>query len=764
MATSSNRQLEPALESVLARLRRRIRAYVWAEGLSIAVVLLGVCFWTSLGFDWVFEPPAALRAGVLALAAGGLAYVLFRYIYRRAFVHLADRSLAVLLERRFSNFHDSLLTSVELAELPDHARQFNSAMLQHTHAEAVAGVARLPLGKVFNSWPLARRILMALLCTVSVVLFGIWAGDAFGVWTRRVLLLENELWPRETRLLVEGFEDGQVKLARGSDLKLVVKADAGRGWRLPAEGVQVRYTTSDGMRGRENMTREGVASTGDDFQTYTHLFKGVLTEIEFYVLGGDDRQGPLKIEVVDSPTASQMLLRCEFPPYMHRSPRDIPVTGLMQLPRGAKITIEAQSNKDLVQVQIDRLVNEKTPVTEKVAIHSADARRFAYTLDRLDSDTTLLFTLLDTDGIRNREPVRLSLSALADEPPQVAVHLKGIGSAITPAANLPSVGEITDDYGVARAWFDYHVDDEPAKQVDFKTAAKDRHKLTVSEVLDAAPLGLKPKQKLHFSVQAADSYALAAAPNVGASQRYVLDVVTPEQLRALLEARELILRRRFETIFQELNETRDALSALSVSGKKPSAPAVVKDKLPKRAPDDKDSTETEQGDGESANAAQPPKSPEEQLATLQVHVERVLQNSQRSAHEVLGVATAFDEIREELINNRVDTAELKSRLKQGIADPLRLISEQMFPEFDLRVKRLKSRLASRNTAGESQSLAVAQADAILVEMKQVLDRMIELETFNQIVDLLRGIITSQEQITDATKTKQKEKLRDLIDE
>ena len=50
-----------------------------------------------------------------------------------------------------------------------------------------------------------------------------------------------------------------------------------------------------------------------------------------------------------------------------------------------------------------------------------------------------------------------------------------------------------------------------------------------------------------------------AGPNVGISERWLLDVVSPEQLRAMLEARELVLRQRFEAIIQDVTETRDLL-------------------------------------------------------------------------------------------------------------------------------------------------------------------------------------------------------------
>src|SRR5215213_10215508 len=112
-------QLAPALKSLLAEVRRRIRAYVWAEGIAVLLIVLGLTFWTTLGFDWVFEPPAALRIGILVATAALVVWVLFFWILRRAWVRLADRSMAIVLERRFHHqLQDSLLASVELADQP----------------------------------------------------------------------------------------------------------------------------------------------------------------------------------------------------------------------------------------------------------------------------------------------------------------------------------------------------------------------------------------------------------------------------------------------------------------------------------------------------------------------------------------------------------------------------------------------------------------------------------------------------------------------
>jgi len=780
MSDPQSRQLEPAIESLLSQLRGRIRAYVWAEGIAVALVVLGFAFWGSLCFDWVFEPPVWLRVVVLSLVGLLLLSVVYRLILRRAFVRLGDRSLALVLERRFRHFGDSLLTSVEMAEIPSHAAEFNPEMLATTRAEALVATRDVELGRVFNARPLIRNLALALFFAVSVAAFSFMARESFGIWSRRTLLLSDELWPRKTHLHVEGFDKNRrAKIARGADFELSVKADASPGRVVPAN-VQVRHTTEQGASGRENMSREGQAIPGrDEFQQYRFTFKREMAARVLYVVGGDDREGPYYLDVVDSPTINQMTLRCEYPEYMHRTPRDIPVSGVVQLPRGTKATIEAQSNKDLVQVQIDDISDEKSPETHKIKVAQDDKRplrTFSFPLPPLDSDKTLIFTLFDSDGIRSRDPVRLSLAAAADEAPQVDVELKGIGTAITSGARLPVEGEVSDDYGLAKLWFDYRIDEGEAKQQPLATRIDGQDKLEVSEALEVGPLKLVPKQKLHLNVKAVDSYALEDTPNSGAGPQYVLDVVTPDQLRAILAARELALRRRLETIMQEMTDTRDSLARISFEPI-PASPKQPEGKIPAvkppatspstsfLAPTAKPISGAEPGDEPGDKTSkQSDVSPEQRLAQRLVLAERTVQNSERSANETLNLAVAFDEIQAELINNRVDTEELRSRLKDGIADPLRSIATELFPVLEARLKAMQAGINDPAAAEKAQAAALAQSDAILVRMKQVLDKMLELETFNEVLDRLRTIIALQEKMNLETKEKQKQKLRNLLED
>src|SRR5262249_19695559 len=91
-----------------------------------------------------------------------------------------------------------------------------------------------------------------------------------------------------------------------------------------------------------------------------------------------------------------------------------------------------------------------------------DRRHFSVDLPELMEDTTLLLDLHDADGIRSRDPVRLVLSARPDEVPMVGLRLHGISSAITADARLPVAGDVHDDYGLTRLWFEYQVEGRKA--------------------------------------------------------------------------------------------------------------------------------------------------------------------------------------------------------------------------------------------------------------------------------------------------------------
>jgi hypothetical protein len=218
------------------------------------------------------------------------------------------------------------------------------------------------------------------------------------------------------------------------------------------------------------------------------------------------------------------------------------------------------------------------------------------------------------------------------------------------------------------------------------------------------------------SIVATDGCRLAAGPNVATSDAWSLDVVTPEALLAMLEAREIILRRRFESTVADLVQSRDRLSA--PAGANP------------------------------ASAADPDRD-----AGAGDDVARLLEASTRAAGETGEIAAAFRLIRDELANNALLSPELEDRLVAQIASPLARIAAADLPGVAA---------ACRRRAPPEE--IVRATDAVLARMRAVLDRMMELESFNEVVDLLRGLIRTQEEIRAETLRRQKQRAREALEQ
>ncbi len=736
--------LAPDIAALLDALRRRIRRYVWAEGVAVAAVWVGLAFWVSLAVDRVLEPPAAVRVALLGLAGLGFAAVVVRWIVLRITVPLRDSSMALLVERYFPEFQDALLTVVELGGRRPAADEVHPEMLARTCTEALRSLDRVDLRRVFNRRPLRVTLGVAALVLGSMGGYSLVARDALGVWARRMLLLSGERWPRRTELVVQGFENGACKVARGADLEVVALASTAK--EVP-DLVEIRYRTAAGQRDRKSMDRRGVADPGrDPYQEFSYRFRGVLSPVTFDVFGGDDVVRNLRIEVVENQAIVEMLLDLEFPAYMAREPRTVLASGLVQVPQGTKVRVRAKANKPLVRVAVEPDPDEPVRAPIPLDPDPADPSAFQYGLPALEKNTTLLWTLHDADGIKSREPVRLAIAVTEDKPPELAVRLEGIGTAITPEASLPTVGRISDDYGIAGTWYEYEVDGgRPARRM-IVSPGKPAAQRDIHDAFDVRPLGLKPGQTFQFCVKADDFYNLGAQPNTGQSERWALAVVTPDQLRTMLQTRELVLRQRFETVIQDVEATRDLLGRVEFG----EAPGGAK---PPRAA------------AEPGDQADPPADLRQQLlAQAAFRVQSAVQNGRKDTGEVLGIARSFDDIRAELINNRMDTQELKDRLDGGIAAPLRRIGNEMFPELERRLDDLQAVLGNPETGLPARQRAIAQIDGILKAMREVLGRMLELEDFNEAVELLRGIIAAQEKLHELTKQRHKQKARDLTEE
>jgi hypothetical protein len=790
--------LTPDLQSLLAGLRWRIRLYIWAEGLALTVIWLGLMFWVGIGLDYLpvlmgaSEMPAAARAVLLAATGIVVANILYQWIGRRAFMPLGDRSMALLLERRFDQFDDSLVTAVEMADVPDHAAAFSRELLARTTDEARAGAGDVRYYRVFNTGSLAQKLAAAVVVIASQL--GLYATNAaaFEQAAERLYLLSDKPWPRSAKIEVVGievmrnaspdeeapraitipFKGKAVKVARGANVSLKVRAAQAPEAEYVPQHCTIYYRTlktSPGVRGeRGSVTMSNFRDTQDarNFWFDGKPFRGVLSTIEFDVVGYDHRASGYRLEVVESPAVVETALDLVYPKYMvdESTSSHLPVENQPYLPAGTfipagtQVTLKFKSNKPLREAQIVPS-NGGDATTIEIGPGVNDSQSFAYRIDSLTESVALEISLLDADNVATERPFRVFLTAIEDQPPQVEVALQGIGSAVTPDVVIPVRGKISDDYGIQKTWSDVQINesgDEHDRPFGLGKGGAVEHEIDFRyERTEKTGLDIKPGDKLFLVVRASDKFDLAGEPHVATGDRYQLDVVTPEELLARLEAREIGLRRRFELIIDEMTQMRDSLLRVKAS----LSPAAAGGSEPEdvRSDDDLD-----------AAALTPEQKAQRASELRQLRVQRAIQQSLKSVAEVQGVAAGFLGIREELINNRVDTEDRKNRLKDQIADPLNRTCSEQFPRLDERLGALDTLLReigakpAGDQAGSPADLAIDQANLVISELEAVLSKMQDLETYNELLDIVRDLLKDQGKLIERTQQERKRQTLDAL--
>jgi hypothetical protein len=251
------------------------------------------------------------------------------------------------------------------------------------------------------------------------------------------------------------------------------------------------------------------------------------------------------------------------------------------------------------------------------------------------------------------------------------------------------------------------------------------------------------------------------------SQLYKLDIVTPENLLALLERRELALRSRLEQTIEETRQLRDSLGGL-----KPDLDALaVTNANEVQTPQPVEPTGDNAESGEGGDEA------DRQRQIVRLRTQQIGLQAAKTSEELQGIATSLDDLLEEMANNRVDSIDRSERIGGGVRDPLRAIVAGDLTLLRSQIDGIEKRIAGGDAkiedAGGTQAagatvtadvaVAVETSERVLLQLTAVLEKMLDLESFNEILDMVRELIDSQEGLIEKTKKEQKTRVLDLFD-
>lgn len=781
------------IKSLLGRLRGRIRRYVTIEGVAAAIAWAAGLFVAALIIDYVpillglTEMPAVVRGLMLCVLVGGAIYLFVKLVVIRWLVPLTDRSLALLVERYHGEFRESLVTTVENPEVKDEA---TAQMLSQARSAAIAQIEQVDLSRIFDRGRLNRVVTMAVVTLIMIGAIGLASPETLSVGARRLLMLDDVQWPRSSLIEVAGvrivqdapnpvlgaeptvvlFVDGQLSAAKGTEMVLLVRAkvadDANPDLKIPSRCI-VNYRTSDGERGFQYMDKVGLPRDGYQwFELTAPPFKNISADVTFDVRGDDARIWGFKIELVDAPTVVDAKVDCTFPAYMvdeetqSWTPRSVPLVAGLRLPVGTQVEFDLKTNKPLKRVWAYDPVNK----LELQPTLSADGTLVSLPIEALKDSVTWEFTFEDQDGVISESPYRAEVLAFEDQAPKVRAQLVGIGDAITPEAIVPVTGTVEDDFGVERSWLNVQIGEAEGMQEPLTLEAQN---LEASlDLLEKRRLGdsnyeLTPDAGvfLRLSVGAEDRFDLDGGPNMGQGEAWQLEIVSGTQLLRRLERKEAAQRQMVEQIRDELTTAHNLLVRM-----RSDLPGIGGASEPGDAQEPGDAVEP--GDVPDATVADLG-----QAETRLVFAQRVMLQLQKSRQELIAVAETFDNIRLQLINNRVDSEDRKQRLEMGIVLPLRTLIDTRFQSAAQRVEELRALLEQElqtsvnpTQSGPKIDPAVDEMQLLLVELDNILEEMLKFESYNELLDVVRELIKQQERLLEETeKERKRQAFEDLIE-
>jgi hypothetical protein len=722
-------QCRAQLERRLAGIRRAVRAHLLWEGLAWTVAACVGFAVVSLLIDRAFRPELASRLVLLTLGIVGIATMAWKLLVQPLRLRLDPLDLAELLDRRRPGVGQRLTNVLQLPELLARGKIDGSpAMIELAVIEDAAALEQIDLRGTLNI-SRRRKLVALLLGTLALVaIFCYVFPSVAALWSRRWLAGSTVRWPQHTYLNVLGLdENGRLLVPRGEVTVLEVDAQpdfalAAGGWNIPGRGssllipgetkprsdvpesVTIEYRTANGSRKQGTFTQ---------FETghFRYELPPLADIASFTLTGGDDWLGPLEIVPVDRPTVKDITVTAHIPgrsqPEIHHAGQED--SQLLFLPT-TQLELTLESDQPLGSARIVTQADDAPQLTQIDASH--------YRTEMvMKASTSLEFQLVAADSGLSSKPYFLSIGLLVDRPPRVSVRVTGVGRRVTPTARIPLTIRSLDDFGVANMAADLEltqfVDSKPQismHQPYTESFTPDNEKLPTDMekqvMVKLAEVSAVPGNIVRLRGTATDACVLG--PQQGTSRWIPLQVVTPEELFYEILVRQREQRGRFSKALDMAKGQLESIQKLASA---------------------------DEGGGVS-----------------RVH--------QVVARQVWQIANQLDATLQEMTYNDLGSQQARDLLDSSIIAPLRKLHDENFVDIG---EKLQTLLEHRELRDADRQAALDAQQTAVTEMQRILAQMSQWESFVDVINQLRQIIKSQNDVLDSTEKTEKDRIKGLFD-
>jgi len=413
------------LEHKIHQVRRRMKWVLFAKGLAISVGLT-VAVLVLAGFaadQWNYSSTTLrlTRIGSLLLILAVFGWFLLRPLLRR----VPDTRLARYIEERHPEIQDRLVSAIELGQKEGE----KNPLLPLLYRDAFNQVRPIEPRTLFNPREPLLSGLAASCLVGSFALLQLFGPDFLHYATLK--LYADWLYPQAKSIYAIEVLPGDLQLRKGSDQLISARLV---GFDSPQVNFFSRYESS-GKWEKSRMEPEKKSSS------FGFLFLDLNEKVHYYVQAGKVRSREFTINIKDVPEVDQVNLIYHYPRYTGLSDRREEDTGDIAAVEGTRVEVEVQTNVPAQGAKLSLAEGTSVPLSK------TGERTLRGTLT-VRKNSSYKVKLSDPGDHDRSESVEYSITALHDQPPQVALTKPGRDTKVTKLEEVLAEAKADDDFGL----------------------------------------------------------------------------------------------------------------------------------------------------------------------------------------------------------------------------------------------------------------------------------------------------------------------------
>lgn len=557
----------------LSAIRFKIKVYLAFDGIAHialrAIVLLAAFFI----LDYVFFLPAFLRVIFSACLLGYVAVNFWRRVIPPLRARLSDRDIALLIERKYPNLKDKLISAIEFAEAQEISRMGSPELAASVIEEAIATTSMIEIESVVTvkrvRWSYAAGIIAVLAAVTLTYQFPDYASIFFG---RMLGGVRN--YPGETELAYENLH-GEVVVGLGDNLKVSVQMGGRK-----RSGVTLEWVSLNGgdvvkvdmakieVRGVPSTEKVEVKTPGEapksvatvsrnpgKFDYYEYTIENISSDFKLRAYSGPVSAPTIVVRAKEPPKVKDINIFVTPPKYLGIEPtaKDKPIKdSTITVVSGTRIRFDCICDQTLDTATLKMF----SPSTEKALPCQVDANNFnlfsTEVLFDSEGDFDYVFILRSKGGFSNSRVAdkqeKRRVRVITDKVPSWSPVDPTEGEMVVPDCERPFEFKTEDDFGLryikmqmrkteGSSVLDWTSTDMTRDQNDTPYGSK---KITSRLLLKFADLKVQKGDQVEVKFEVADYFESLddkqkKRENILSTQPFRFDVVSVSELEQKLE-------------------------------------------------------------------------------------------------------------------------------------------------------------------------------------------------------------------------------------